>query len=197
MAEHPNHAKMRAAHILPWAAAHTLETFGYQRLHEIFHKKEYLIDGARQNYYLELPNELPQAWFHANKVAALIAKYLLLHGKQPTYVQTILEINRDIQYRSLPRDADLDEKLAAIMGGKGYIVMSDFMTCAGTPVSEILSKNAQREIGDKLASHVYDGGGLVLVGSPIREPELDTFGALTDTIRSSFQVHKLRGKDTP
>lgn len=194
MARHPNFAKLAKAHILEWAAHHTLESFGYQGLHEIFAGKLNIQDGERKSYYLELGAEDRAANSHGEMVAYLVAKYLLLNGGQRTYCASMTELNYEIEARHLPRDVEPNERIAEIMGGNGYLVVPQFVAQTPTPTDGLFDKAALREIGDKLASHVYDGGGLVLVGSPITHPSLQHFGQLAAQIENSFQIVKLNAK---
>lgn len=195
MARHPNFAKLDKAHILEWAAHHTLESFGYKDLHEIFKNKEYLVDGDRKSYYLEVPQPDGAAIRHGNRVANLIAKYLLLTGGQPTFVSSVSELSLDAVARYLPREVDQDPKLAAVLGGAGYLVIPSFCGTHAIPTEELYDKRYLEEIGDRLASHVYDGGGLVLVGLPISCAALQHFGNLAEVIATRFEVHKLHAKD--
>lgn len=112
------------------------------------------------------------------------------------YCTTLTELRYDLVVApALPRDVELNPKLSAIMGGKGYLVVPSFFGTHASPTEELIQPGQLMEIGDRLASHVYDGGGLVLVGSPMSHPGLQHFGSLVDTFEHYFERVTLRAKD--
>lgn len=190
MGLHPNVRTLRDAKIPDYTHTTTLVREGEHALAVKVGGKEFIDDKGRlRNYYMTPRNPSREAMRKTVYITALFAKEMRLSGIPICYVN-LAGLVREASYEGVERRVSTHPVMER-MSKNGYIVIPDFTEYADART--VYPAHALRNIADYLATHVIDGGGLVLGGLRPTDETMDVFGAQFATlIEQRFEYYVIQ-----
>lgn len=169
--------RIRAAHLPPYVLTTTLAKLGHAELRRIIDDRAYRdhATGDLRSYVIR-SDRLERA----QRAAAVFGKEMLL-SKVPLYSANLGSVDQSIRHFAHKDEDQLLSPVLSFLRGQHMVVMVDMDLQSYDP-----SSKASREALDRLCSHVFDGGGLVVAYGQDCGSALG-FDHQFDTLLASFE----------
>lgn len=180
-------AKLRSAHIPPYAYQTTFDRESLSDLKARVTSKQVIEATSPINFYLYSGDSGKAAMKKTCLAVGLMAKTLCLSGLQVVHT-TLAGFLREQRFAEMEREGQtLNPAIDCI--GKGYIAIGDFLEYAD--VEQKYGYHSCQLAADYLLEHVERGGGLILGASNIPPRDVEQFGAAFSAMLDMFEAYRI------